>query len=326
MTHGSLPVRFLTMRDIEGRDPGSAEMWNLWKEVENCREVVEIFSKQKPDGSWCAGGAWSLPPSYLPKGGYSPVSPKYVTTAWILPILGDMGFSAEDGRIRKACEYMLSFQRPNGFIGEDCGRRDENLPERSQNPCRFAITLIGLGKAGMGGDPRAARAFDLLLEWQREDGGWAFEEHFRQRGWNRSCPFSTYHAAMALYSSGNKAFRDALAGGLGFLARHLDMKEPGEIQRFFYHGHSTVHEFLMLSDLDVSLGARAVGTLDDWLMSMYIPDEGRFRYAGKPVSKHSRRKDGMDARVARYRLYHLIEDDWLTYYMTRISVNLAKHR
>lgn len=25
---------------------------------------------------------------------------------------------------------------------------------------------------------------------------------------------------------------------------------------------------------------------------------------------------------ARYRLYHLVEDDWLTYYATRIAVNL----
>jgi hypothetical protein len=32
----------------------------------------------------------------------------------------------------------------------------------------------------------------------------------------------------------------------------------------------------------------------------------------------------MDSRVAKYRLYHLIEDDWLTYYATRIAANLDK--
>jgi hypothetical protein len=57
-------------------------------------------------------------------------------------------------------------------------------------------------------------------------------------------------------------------------------------------------------------------------MTMYRADEGCFRYIGKPISKYSNREDGMDARVAKYRLYHLIEDDWLTYYMTRIGANL----
>jgi hypothetical protein len=58
------------------------------------------------------------------------------------------------------------------------------------------------------------------------------------------------------------------------------------------------------------------------VMTMYCPGEGCFKYTGKPMSKYSRRKDGMDSRVAKYRLYHLIEDDWLTYYATRIGANL----
>lgn len=53
-------------------------------------------------------------------------------------------------------------------------------------------------------------------------------------------------------------------------------------------------------------------------------DEGYFRYDGKPISQYSQWKDGMDARVAKYRLYHLIEDDWLTYHLTRIGANLNR--
>lgn len=81
----------------------------------------------------------------------------------------------------------------------------------------------------------------------------------------------------------------------------------------------------MLSELNVGLKEKAVQTIIEWLMTMYRPDEGYFRYIGKPISKYSRQIDYMDARVAKYRLYHLIEDDWLTYYMTRIVANILKH-
>jgi hypothetical protein len=49
--------------------------------------------------------------------------PKYVTTAWILPILGDMGFDIQDERVKRACEYALSFQKPKGMFS----RRGEGV-------------------------------------------------------------------------------------------------------------------------------------------------------------------------------------------------------
>ncbi len=78
----------------------------------------------------------------------------------------------------------------------------------------------------------------------------------------------------------------------------------------------------MFSELQVGLEEEPVQALLEWLMTMYHPDEGYFKYTGKPISKYSRRQDAMDSRVAKYRLYHLIEDDWLTYYATRIGANL----
>jgi len=78
----------------------------------------------------------------------------------------------------------------------------------------------------------------------------------------------------------------------------------------------------MFSEFHVGLEEKPVQAMLEWLMTMYCPDEGCFKYTGKPISKYSRREDGMDSRVAKYRLYHLIEDDWLTYYATRIGANL----
>ncbi|MBN2245430.1 MAG: hypothetical protein JW755_06265, partial [Candidatus Aminicenantes bacterium] len=181
LTNGSPPVAYLTHRDLLDTDPGSREMKDLWEKVKNQDEVSHIFSRQQTDGSWCTSGPWAAPASYLPQSGYTPVSPKYVTTAWILPILGDMGFTAEDIRIKRACDYILSYQEESGFISEE--RDVTRYDPRFQNPCRFSVTLIALGKAGAGNDPRVKKACDLLVKWQRQDGGWAFSEHYIQRRW-----------------------------------------------------------------------------------------------------------------------------------------------
>jgi hypothetical protein len=175
---------------------------------------------------------------------------------------------------------------------------------------------------GLANDDRVKMGYEYLLQKQRNDGGWALAEHFRERNWTRSCPFSSYHATMALYHSGEEAYKEALKKALEFLIWHLSTKDVDETRRFFFHGHSTVHELLMFSEFRVGLKEKAVQTILEWFLSMYRANEGCFRYTGKPISKYSHQQDGMDARVAKYRLHHLIEDDWLTYYLTRIGLNL----
>lgn len=114
--NASLPVQYLVNKNLIKRNEKSNFMQELWQKVNNDKQVKEIFSKQKPDGSWCDGGSWALKPSYIPKDGYSPFTPKYVTTIWILSILGDMGFTVKDKRIKKASDYVLSFRLQNGLF------------------------------------------------------------------------------------------------------------------------------------------------------------------------------------------------------------------
>lgn len=327
LTNGSIPVKYLTHKNLIRNNSNTVLLKKLFTEVKKCDISEEIFSKQKPDGSWCSSGSWSLPPSYMPKKhGYTPVSPKYVTTSWILPILGDMGFSVKDERVRKACEYILSFQHPkNGFIFENHSEKNKyniNSDQFPNEPCRFSLILIGLGKVGAESDARVKKAYNLLLKFQQNDGGWVSNGHSIQKNWTRSCPFPSYHAAMALYCTNNLEYKKALIKALNFLIWHLSLKTDNEIQRFFYHGHSIVHELLMFSEYNIGLKEKAVQTILKWLMTMYQPDDSYFKYTGKPISKYSRRKDYMTSRVAKYRLFHLTEDDWLTYYITRIMQNI----
>jgi hypothetical protein len=326
LTNGSAPVRYLTHKYLLGTDPGSDIMNGLWADVENCGDAREIFSKQEPDGSWCRGGSWAKETQYVPKDGYTPYTPKYVSAVWVLQVVGDMGFDVRDARVKRACEYVLSYQLPNGLFGRfatDRGARETEEGVDSRNaPCELSFYLLSLGKIGAAGDVRLRKSYDLLVRWQREDGGWVNQFHKEKFNWTRSCPAVTDGAAAALYYSSNPTYEAPLRKALEFLIWHLSIKDEREIQKFFYRWHCTVSDLLMFSETGVGLSERPVQVLLEWLHSMYVPAGSHFEYRGKPFSKFSRRKDGASSHVMKYRLYHLAEDDWLTYYATRIAANL----
>jgi hypothetical protein len=321
LANGSAPVRYLTQRHLLHTPVASKAMHALWREVERSPDVVEMFAKQDPDGSWCAGGPWSLKPSYALKSGRDPFTPKYCTTVWLLPLLGEIGFTARDPRIRRACDFALShgyFRAPLLEQFLDAVRKDKD----AFAPCRLTQYMIALGLVGFAADPRAHKGYEILLRTQREDGGWVWSGHYDMYHWTRSCPYPTYGAVAALYHSGNRAYRSALVKGLNFLLWHLTIRKDNELQAFFYHGHSILHELTIFSEFGLGLDTKPIRTILRWLKGMHHPDEGCFRYDGKPVSRYTNREDGMEPRVAKYRLYHMIETDWLTYRLTRIAKNI----
>jgi len=324
LSNGSAPIKYLTHRYLLNTSADSQVMESLWHEVENSPEAQEILSKQEKDGSWHAGGSWAHNPSYAVKGGIDPYRPKYVTTVWILPLLGEMGYTATDERILKACRYAVS----HGYFLEPIFSKPTNQISRSKtdlNPCRFAQYMMALGAVNFVDDIRVEKGYEFLLCMQRDDGGWFYPRHADQTGWTRSCPYSTYHATMALYCSRNPAYREALIRAVEFLLWHLSIKKDFDLRQFYYHGHSMVRELVMFSELGIGLQERAVRTILKWLMTLYDADEGCFRYAGKPISKYRKKQDGIDSAVAKYRFYHMIENDWLTYHMTRIGLNLIEY-
>ncbi len=329
LRNGSAPVRYLTHRHLLKTPPDSEGMADLWREVQACRDVVEIFSKQRENGSWFSSGSWAENPSYVQKGrpgGYDPESPKYVTAVWVLPLLGEMGFMVEDERVRKGAEYVLNWRLPDLEVSYRVFNDPDYVPDNEEfGPCWLGKWLQALVKVGLQGDARIRRGYAVLVGAQREDGGWVTPFHYRERHWTRSCPFSSANAALALYYSGLPEYQEVLRRALEFQVWHLSIKEPEEIQRFFYHGHSTIHELLMFSELQVGLDKKPVQAQLEWLMGMYCSGEGHFHYTGKAVSKFTFRADAMEPRIAKYRLYHLIEDDWLTYYATRIAINLNSY-
>lgn len=325
VTNGSAPVRYLTYKHILDKSGSSKAMRSMWHEVEDSLCVREIFGKQEEDGSWHAGGSWANNPSYTLKGGIDPYRPKYVTTVWILPFLGEMGYTAADKRILKACRYTVS----HGLFRNPLFSNPRNEISRSTIDfflCPVGQYMMALGAVNFVDDVKVEKGYEVLLCMQGHDGGWVDPGHSEQMGWTRSCLFSTYQATMALYWSRNPAYEEALIRGAKFMLWHLSTKKDCDLRQFYFHGHTMVRELIVFSELGIGMQSRAVKTILKWLMTMYDVDEGCFRYTGKLISKCSRKEDGISSTVAKYRFYHLIEDDWLTYHMTRIAANMAKHK
>jgi len=89
--------------------------------------------------------------------------PRKDTTFWILPMLADFGFTVEDKRIARTCEYVFSTQLPSGGFGWD--------PPTHSYDCHTSIITESLAKLGLLEDSRLQRAYEWLIRRQRLDGG-----------------------------------------------------------------------------------------------------------------------------------------------------------
>ncbi len=344
LENASPPVKYLTHKHILRTDPHAKPMMELWRQVEEGSDADEIFSKQNEDGSWFSGGPWG-PRGYRRQTGrgYTSTRPKFVTTAWILPFLGEMGFTAEDARVRKGCASVLQ---------ETDYHRDGSLPETANCCGLYAIPLRAFASVGMASDARLQGGWDWLTLCQRPDGGWLNPNHLadsptpsKTKGrwpWDRSCAWGSTFAAQALFYSEDPRHRRALPAALEFLVWHLSQQNPDHIRTWVYHGHNTVKELLMFSEAGIDMGVPPIRALLSWLKGYYRPGEGVFRTQEAPIPAFVRHVGAIvkdyeahygaaywdtiartGGSVLRYHLYHLVEDDWLTYTATRIAVTLS---
>jgi len=191
LNNSSAPVKYLTHRDLLATATSTKAMLSLWSEVEDSPCVREIFGKQGKDGSWHGSGSWANNPSYTLKGGIDPYRPKYVTTVWILPFLGEMGYTVADRRILKACHYTVS----HGLFVNQLFTKPRSEIRRSTVDfflCPVGQYMMALGAVNFVDDPKVEKGYEVLLCMQGHDGGWVDPGHSEQMGWTRSCLFSTY--------------------------------------------------------------------------------------------------------------------------------------
>jgi hypothetical protein len=339
--NASCPVLYLTKRDLSHANPKSDAMRALWSRVDADLEIKKIFALQNENGSWFSGGPWG-PRGYRRQSGdgYTATRPKFVTTAWILPFLGEVGYTADDERIRRGTNYILS---------EISDAADEPLP---RNCCGIAaISLWGLASVGLADDVRLVREWQKLLNCQRSDGGWLNPHHLvdsptpsTTKGrwpWDRSCLWGTYYAVRSLAATRHEGDRQPLLAASQFLLTHLGTQNPAHLNSWVYHGHNLVRELEIFCEAGIDMRHPTIQIILDWLRRFYCPDDGVFRPQANTIKDYPRQVSTLiksfeaergveywpniakvSPQVLRYSLYHLVEEDWLTYRLTGLAMNM----
>jgi hypothetical protein len=144
-------VVYRVLTDIIGRNEKDKTVARARDAVYNHPLMESIFSKVNSDGYW--GKPKDIHTWW----------PRKDTTFWILPVLADLGFTAEDRRIARACEYIFSTQLDSGGFGWD--------PPSKPGDCHTSIITEALAKLGYLEDPRLQKAYEYLINRQRIDGG-----------------------------------------------------------------------------------------------------------------------------------------------------------
>jgi hypothetical protein len=153
------PIRYRTLVEILDRPPADPEVRAAQAAIATYPPVAQLLAIQHP------GGYWGKRDYYLPRASYG--------TFWVLTVLGDLGLTAAEEHVYRACEFMFAHQRQDGTF---CRRRQipgqgEVWLEQSE-PCTHARIARFLIQFGYADDPRLRKAIDWLLPIQRDDGMW----------------------------------------------------------------------------------------------------------------------------------------------------------
>jgi hypothetical protein len=139
-------VRYRTLVDLLGKSENVNDVTKAKEQISHHPLIKKIFNKQNKDGYW------GVPKDILTWW------PKKDTTFWQLPILADFGFTKEDKRITRACEYVFGLQLKSGGFN--------SFNPRKAADCHTAILLEPLAKIGFSGDPRSKKAYQWLISRQ----------------------------------------------------------------------------------------------------------------------------------------------------------------
>jgi len=344
--NASPSVAYLTQLNLLHVNPETDTMKELWKSVVMEPEIMKIFSLQNKEGSWFSGGPWG-PRGYRRQtgDGFTPTRPKFVTTAWILPFLGEIGFNVDDGRIKMAADFILSELNgcenlcPNHLPSDCCGLN--------------AFPIWSLSSVGMAGDERLKNEWIKLVHCQRQDGGWLNPNHLidsqtpsTTKGrwpWDRSCVWGSYYALRAFQAAHREEDSQSYAAVSKFLFSHLEKQNLEQLKTWVYHGHNLVRELEAFCDTGIDMNLPVIQTILNWLRGFYYSEDGVFRTQDKSIPDFVRHVSSIikkyemekgvnywtsEAKVSspvlRYNLYHLVEEDWLTYRLTNLGVKMHK--
>jgi prenyltransferase beta subunit len=210
-------VRYRTLVDLLDKTENDKEVSQAKEEIQKHPLIKKIFKKQNKDGYWG-----------VPKDIFT-WWPQKDTTFWLLPILADFGFTKEDKRIARACQYVFGLQLDSG------GFKSFN-PGKAAD-CHTAILAEPLAKMGFLDDTRLEKAYKWLILRQRQDGGWWCKDTAqigRPREEESSCAFATTFVLGAMAQNPLLKKSKVIKKGVKFLLQCWENR--GKIK---YAGHDS---------------------------------------------------------------------------------------
>ncbi|MEX3932421.1 squalene--hopene cyclase [Paraburkholderia phymatum] len=188
--------------DVSGRCLSMlAQLGEMPATSEPARRAYEyLLKEQEEDGSWY--GRWGM---------------NFIYGTWTaLCALNAAGISLEDARIKRAAQWLVSIQNPDGGWGEDGTSYKLDYRGYEKAPSIASQTswaLLGLMAAGYVDHPAVARGIEYLKSEQRDHGLWD-EERFSATGFPRVF-YLRYHGYRKFFP-------------LWALARYRNMTRTGE--------------------------------------------------------------------------------------------------
>lgn len=153
------PVRYWTLVDIVNRSPDAPEVRATQAAIPAYSPLAELLAAQEREGYW------GTRDYYLPRTGRG--------TFWVLTILGDLGLTAEEEHVRRACNWMFTHQREDGAFRRQRRVSGQGMVwQNDAESCTHARIVRFLIQFGYATDPRVRQAIKWLVQSQRDDGMW----------------------------------------------------------------------------------------------------------------------------------------------------------
>jgi len=126
-------VRFFTLTKIMKLDPSDSQVQKARQEILKYEPVQKILSQQDKAGWW--------------NNTENATMPMYLSTAWQLMLLAELGADSSDGRIRKAVDLVFAkAQAPDGSFPHEGSRWQKQSPmDLICNDGMIAFGLLGVG-------------------------------------------------------------------------------------------------------------------------------------------------------------------------------------
>jgi hypothetical protein len=247
-------IRYLALTELLDRSKKDPEVKSAMKSITKIGWVKDILEKQTPGGYWIDE-----------KNLYFP---KYISTNWMLLVLSDLGLTRENPRIERACQLWM-----NRFRMKDGGFNDEPR-DKVGHLCLTGNTVRALVKFGYVNDPVVRRAFEWLVKYQTESGGWdCFLGKGNLDSWEPLSAFAVYPR-----QKWTRSMKLAVEKGAEFYLER-ELHKEGKHYAPWYRFHYPVHYYY---DLLVAL---------DFMTALGYSSDKRLGFAVSLLKK-KRRRDG----------------------------------